>query len=539
MLYILAVFAGILAAQPADLVLEGGKIYTMDRAQPRVSSLAIKDGKIIAAGDDLKNYIGPPTQRIALNGAAVVPGFIDCHVHMEGLGELLETFDLRHVKTVTAVADIVKKAAAGRAKGEWVRGRNWDQTNWGGRFPTAEDLNSAAPENPVYLTRVDGHAGWANRRAIEIAGITAATKDPLGGKIIRDAAGRPTGVLIDRAQGLVTSKIPPATYDQTRQRLARAGRECARLGLTTVHDAGIGAQTLRAYRDLISKKELPVRVYAMIRGEGSLWREYLKKGPEIGERLTVRSIKLMADGAMGSRGAAFWQPYSDDPGNSGLLILQKEDIERVARDALKYGFQVNTHAIGDKANRVTLDAYAAVLRGKNDKRFRIEHAQAIALPDFALFSKYSVIASMQSTHATSDMRWAEARLGPDRVLGAYAPMRFLKIGVPVANGSDFPVEDPNPWWGFYAAITRLDHSGNPPGGWFPEQRMTREQALESWTTAGAYAAFEETWKGSLTAGKTADFVVLTEDIMQAPPARILNARPTMTVLGGEIVYHTQ
>lgn len=539
MLYILAVFAGVAAAQTADLLVEGGKIYTMDTAQPQVSALAIKDGRIIAAGNDLRSYAGPSTQRLELNGAPVIPGMIDCHVHMEGLGELLETFDLRHVKTIAEVAAIVRKAARATAKGEWIRGRAWDQTNWGGRFPTADDLSAATPDHPVYLTRVDGHAGWANRKALEIAGVTAATKDPPGGKIIRDAEGRPTGVFIDRAQGLVTSKIPPPGYPVVRRRLALAARECARLGLTTVHDAGVGVETLRAYRELIEGRELPVRVYAMIRGEGELWREYLSKGPEIGDRLTVRSIKLVADGAMGSRGAAFWQPYSDDPGNSGLLILQKEDIERVARAAVKAGFQVNTHAIGDRANRVTLDAYAAVLGGKNDKRFRIEHAQVVALPDFSLFAKYSVIASMQSTHATSDMRWAEARLGPDRILGAYAPMRFLKIGVPVANGSDFPVEDANPMWGFYAAITRQDHAGNPKDGWFADQRMTREQALQSWTTAGAFAAFEEKSKGSLSPGKLADFLVLSDDIMQCPPERIVKTTVRKTFFGGQLIHQAE
>lgn len=239
---------------------------------------------------------------------------------------------------------------------------------------------------------------------------------------------------------------------------------------------------------------------------------------------------------MGSRGAAFWQPYSDDPGNSGLLMLTGGEIEKVAREAVQHGFQVNTHAIGDRANRVVLDAYGAVLGGRNGRRFRIEHAQAPALPDFALFSKYSVIASMQSTHATSDMRWAEARLGPDRVLGSYAPKRFLNLGVPVANGSDFPVEDPNPLWGFYAAITRQDHSGKPKNGWRPDQKLTREEALKSWTLAGAYAAFEENEKGSLTPGKLADFLMLSSDIMQAPPPEILETRVTLTVVGGQIVY---
>ncbi|MCS7316579.1 MAG: amidohydrolase, partial [Bryobacteraceae bacterium] len=315
-----------------------------------------------------------------------------------------------------------------------------------------------------------------------------------------------------------------------------AARECARLGITTVHDAGVDTQELDAYRALIRAGKLPVRVYAMIGGAGKLWQQYLERGPEIGERLTVRSIKLMADGAMGSRGAAFFEPYSDDAGNTGLLLLSREQIEAVARDAFRRGFQVNTHAIGDRANRMVLEAYGAVLGGKNDRRFRIEHAQAVAPGDFELFAKFSIIASMQPAHATSDMRWAEARVGPERVKGTYAWRKFLSLGVPVASGSDFPVEEPNPLWGFYAAITRQDREGNPPGGWFPEQRMSRQEALESWTIVGAFAAFEENEKGSLRPGKLADFILVSEDLMQAEPRRILGARVLLTVVGGEIVH---
>ena len=274
----------------------------------------------------------------------------------------------------------------------------------------------------------------------------------------------------------------------------------------------------------------------MIGGDGPLWREYLERGPETGDRLTIRSIKLVADGALGSRGAALKEPYSDEPGNTGLLILTQADIERVARQAASRGFQVNTHAIGDRANRAVLNAYASALGGPNDRRFRIEHAQVVSLEDIPLFARYSVIASVEATHATSDMRWAEARLGPKRVQGAYAWRRFLSLGVPVANGSDFPVEDPNPLWGFYAAVTRQDHQGSPEGGWFPDQRMTRDEALKSWTLAGAYAAFEEKLKGSLEPGKLADFVLLTRDIMTVPPSEILETRVRMTVLGGEIVH---
>lgn len=323
--------------------------------------MAVKNGRVLAIGNDVSDHVGPKTQVLDLRGAAVVPGFIDSHVHMEGLGMQMETFDLRHVKTVAEVAALVRKRAAQLPKGTWIRGRSWDQTNWGGAFPTEAALTAAAPEHPVFLTRVDGHAGWVNRKALEIAGIDEKTPDPMGGKIVRDAAGRATGILIDRAQGLVGAKIPPASDDEVVSRIRAAARECARLGLTTVHDAGIDEQDLRAYRKLLAAGQLPVRVYAMIGGDGAMWRRFLESGPEIHERLTIRSIKLMADGAMGSRGAAFWQPYADDPGNTGLMLLKQETVERVARQAVEKGFQVNTHAIGDRANRMVLDAYGKVL----------------------------------------------------------------------------------------------------------------------------------------------------------------------------------
>jgi predicted amidohydrolase YtcJ len=537
MLYILALIAMAAFAETADLAITGARIYTVDAAHPTASALAVRNGRILAVGGDIAAYIGPSTRRIDAHGATIIPGLIDSHGHMEALGDSLETLDLRGTKSEQEIANIVRHAARGRKPGGWIRGRAWDQNRWPGkRFPAAASISEAAPDNPVYLTRVDGHAGWVNRKAMEIAGLTASTPDPPGGKILRDASGAPSGVLIDRAQGLVAGKIPTATPQQIRDRLAHAARECARLGITTVHDAGASAEVIQQYRALIRDRELPIRVYAMIGGEGALWQECLKHGPETGDRLTVRSIKLVADGALGSRGAALKQPYSDDPGNTGLLILQEKDIERIAREALAHGFQVNTHAIGDRANRAVLDAYAAALGGPNDKRFRIEHAQVVSLEDVPLFQQYSILASMQATHATSDMPWAEARLGPDRVKGAYAWRRFLSLGVHVPNGSDFPVENPDPLWGFYAAITRQDHDGNPPGGWFADQRMTREEALRSWTLEGAYAAFEENSKGSLAPGKLADFVMLSGDIMRIPPAQILQTHVSMTVVGGEIVY---
>ncbi len=533
--------AGGLSAAPeaADLAIVNANIYTVNPAQPKAKSLAVRAGKIVAIGDSVAGHIGTGTRIIDMKGATVIPGLIDSHVHMAGFGFMVETFDLRSVNSVADVAAIVAKRAASLPAGGWVQGRAWDQTNWGGDFPDHTALTKAAPDRPVYLTRVDGHAAWVNKRALEIAGITRETPDPMGGKIVRDAKGDATGILIDRAQGLVSSKIPPATDDQIRQRLRAAALECAKLGMTSVHDAGVSAQVLRAYKQLVAEKLLPVRVYAMIGGEGPLWQEYLKRGPEVGEYLTVRSIKLVADGAMGSRGAAFWQPYSDDPGNSGLLILKQETIEKVSREAAAKGFQVATHAIGDRANRVALDAYGAVLGENNNKRFRIEHAQAVSLPDFEKFRRFGVIASMQTTHATSDMRWAVKRMGPDRIMGAYAWRRMLNTGVKFANGSDFPVEEPNPFYGLFAAVARQDQKGFPQGGWMPDQKLTRAEALESFTLGGAYAAFEEKAKGSLEVGKVADFVVLDQDLMTVPELAIPKIKVRMTVLGGQTVFGAQ
>jgi hypothetical protein len=530
MIFILALFSGLMRAQTADFAVTGARIYTRNAQSPIVSSIAVKDGKVLAVGDKIDAYLGPSTRHVDAKGATIVPGLIDSHVHMRGFGASLEMLDLRAAKSAEEIAEMVRRAVQGRKPGEWIRGRSWDQTRFPSRqFPNADLLTKAAPNNPVYLTRVDGHAAWVNRKALEIADINSSTPDPPGGKIL-------PGILIDRAQALVARHIPADTPEEIERHIARAASECARLGLTTVHDAGITAEDLAAYRKLIAQHKLPVRVYAMIGGAGPLWREFLQRGPEVGDRLTVRSIKLYADGALGSRGAALLAPYSDDPANTGLLITQQAEIERVAREAFAHGFQVNTHAIGDRGNRIVLQAYGAALKGKNDARFRIEHAQVVALEDFPLFAKYSIIASVQTTHATSDMRWAEARLGPERIKSAYAWQRFLALGAPLANGSDFPVEEPNPLLGFYAAITRQDRTGAPAGGWFPDQRLTRDQALKSWTEGGAYAAFEEKSKGSLEPGKLADFVMLSRDIMTVAPPEIITTRVKMTVVGGDIVY---
>jgi predicted amidohydrolase YtcJ len=518
-------------AQTADLAVVEATIYTVDDRAPVVTAMAVKDGRVLATGDAVQRHIGPST-RLFLGGV-VVPGFIDSHVHMNNYGAMLESFDFRSVRTPEEIARQVGERAAKVAKGEWIVGRAWDQTNWGGAFPVKGQLDATTPDHPVVLRRVDGHASWANSRALREAGVTRTTQDPPGGKIVRDEAGEPTGVLIDTAMRLVQDLVPAPTDAQVERRLLLAAADCIRQGLTSVHDAGVDRQTLTIYERLVSEGRMPLRVYVMIGGDGELWRERLRRGPVTGAFLTVRALKLVADGAMGSGGAAFFQPYSDDKSNKGLLITSKERIAAAAKQAVDHGFQVCTHAIGDYANRIALDAYSSVLDENNSRRFRIEHAQIVSLPDFSTFKKYNVIASVQATHATSDMRWALKKLGPDRLMGAYAWQRFLQAGVRIAKGSDFPVESNKPLWGFYAAVTRQNHQGKPSEGFLPDQRLTREQALKSFTLDGAYAAFEEKDKGSLAPGKLADFVLLDRDIMKIPSAEILETKIVKVFVAGQ------
>jgi predicted amidohydrolase YtcJ len=525
-------------AQPADLAIRNASIYTVNPKQPHASALAVRAGKIVAVGDDVSKLIASSTRVIDAHGQTILPGLIDSHGHVRGLGTALETLDLRGMKSEKQIADLVRSAAQKAKPGEWILGRAWDQNLWTVKeFPTAKSISDAAPNNPVALTRVDGHAIWANRKALDTADVNVATKDPQGGRVMRSASGAPAGVLLDNAQALVSTKIPEPSPEQIERRILHALTECARLGMTSVHDAGVPQSDIDAYHSLASKGLLPMRVYVMVAGRSpETLATWLTKGPEIGDYLTIRSIKLVADGALGSRGAAMIEPYSDDAANRGLLILDRTAIRNVAEKAVAKGFQVNTHAIGDAANRAALDAYGDILKGANDKRFRVEHAQIIAPGDFEKFRKYSVIASMQPTHATSDMPWAADRVGPERIKGAYAWQTLMKMGVHVPSGSDFPVENPNPIWGFYSAVTRQDHEGNPPSGWFPGQKMTREEALRSWTIEGAYAAFEEKTKGSLEVGKLADFIMLSGDVMTMPTADIWKTRVRLTVVGGKIVY---
>jgi predicted amidohydrolase YtcJ len=396
------------------------------------------------------------------------------------------------------------------------------------------------------LVRIDGHALLVNAVALARAGVTAQTPDPPGGKILRNAQGEPTGVLIDAATGLVRAQVPAPTVDEKRAAIRAAMAECIMLGLTEVHDAGVDGDTIALYLDMIGAGEFPLRVYAMISSNDvETINLYFHNGPLIGHGnglLTVRCVKVVADGALGSRGAALLEPYSDDPGNTGLIIVPQDALQALTTRALQAGFQVATHAIGDRANRMVLDAYAAALAAAglplkgNDARLRIEHAQVVAPADFERFAEMRVIPSMQATHATSDMPWAIDRLWPERIKGAYAWQRFLKAGVRIANGSDFPVEAVNPLWGFYAAITRQDRNGQPIEGWQPDQRMTRIEALRSFTRDAAFAAFEKDDRGTIESGKRADFVVLSGDIMEIPALEILTTRVVMTFIGGKAIY---
>ena len=471
-------------------------------------------------------------------GATILPGLIDAHAHLYGLGLALDTVTLAGTSSYEAVIERVRDRAARASAGEWILGRGWDQNDWPVKeFPTAAPLDAAVPSHPVWLRRIDGHAALANTAAMRAAGVTAATPDPPGGRILRDAGGNPTGVFIDAAMALVERQVPPPSPELRKACVLAAAQTIAANGLTEIHDAGIDAATITAVRELIDEKRFPIRVYAMLADDTQLLNTWFLEGPLIdyGGRFTVRSVKLYGDGALGSRGAALLEPYSDDPGNRGLVIATPEHLADVARRALAARFQVNTHAIGDRAVRNAIDAYEAVGVAPSG-RFRIEHLQVIAPEDIPRLARGGFIASMQPTHATSDMPWAEDRLGPVRIKGAYAWRSVLEAGGRLALGSDFPVEEVNPFHGIYAAVTRQDQSGNPPGGWYPEQRLTLAEAIRGFTKDAAYAAFEETSRGTIEAGKLADLTIVDGDLFAMPPADLWKARVLYTIVGGETVY---
>ena len=529
--------------QPADLIIVNARIYTSDQNHPVVAALAVRGDRIAFVGSqrEAEALAGPNTTRLDLAGKTVIPGMVDAHTHLLGLGQALRIVDLVGTESYDAVVARVAERAKTARPGEWIRGRGWDQNDWSDeRFPTHEALSRAVPNNPVYLTRVDGHAALVNAKAMELAGITAATKDPQGGRLIRDARGTPTGVLIDAAQGLVGRVIPADSKDEVKSATLAAIAEANRYGLTGIHDAGVSPDVIAAYEELAQAGQYNLRNYVMVRADEQTLGGIMRQGRRlaVNDRLWLRSIKIVADGALGSRGAAMLEDYSDEPGNRGLITTDTAAFHRIAVAALKSGFQVNVHAIGDRANRIALDIFEAALDAvpTADHRFRVEHAQILTYQDIPRFARLGVIPSMQGSHQTSDMYWAINRIGVSRAAGAYAWRSLLNTGVVIPNGSDFPVESPNPLISFRAFFTRMDASDFPPGGWFPGQRTTREEALLSITLWPAYAAFMEDVSGSLTPGKYADFVVLDRDIMTVAESEVLGTQVLATYLGGKPVY---
>jgi predicted amidohydrolase YtcJ len=547
-----ALAAGVAACQsrppvePATLIVHNAVVYTVNTAQPTAEAVAVRGDRLVLVGTNQAalELRGPSTRIIDARGAAVVPGLQDSHGHFTGLGASLQVLRLRGTTSFDQIVEMVRQRAATARPGEWIQGRSWDQNDWPVKdWPTHDKLTAAAPNNPVYLTRVDGHAAMVNKAALDAAGITAETPDPAGGRLIRTTSGDPTGVLIDSAQTLVANKIPPVSPRQLEEQILLADGEARSLGLTAVHDAGTDPATVAAYRRLIDAGRLKTRLYVMLRGPLAMLEPEFKKGPIINyanHHLSVRAIKIGADGALGSRGAALLEPYGDEPSTSGFFTTTPDDIYAQTLAATRAGFQTCIHAIGDRANRVTLDVFERVQRevpGARDLRMRIEHAQILDATDIPRFARLNVIASMQSTHATSDMPWVPARIGGERTQeGAYVWQRLLRTGVVIANGSDFPVEEPNPMLGFYAGITRQAPSGEPAGGWLPDERLSREETLKSFTWNAAYAAHAEKDLGSLEVGKLADLVILDRNVMIVEPKAILSTRVLFTITGGEVVY---
>jgi hypothetical protein len=531
------------APQPADLIVTNARIHTADANRPRAAALAVRGGRIVFVGNNAgaEAVAGPRTERLDLAGKTVIPGMVDAHAHLLGLGQALRTVDLVGTRSYDEVVARVAERARTARPGEWIRGRGWDQNDWADtRFPNHDALSRAVPNNPVYLTRVDGHAALVNAKALEAAGVSASTQDPDGGRFIRDDRGSPTGVLIDRAQGVVSRVIPPESRDEIKAATLAAITEANRWGLTGIHDAGVAPAVIAVYEELARAGQYNLRNYVMVRADEPTLDSIMRAGRRlaVNDRLWIRSIKITSDGALGSRGAALLEDYSDEPGNRGLITADSGLMRRVAAKALRGGFQLNVHAIGDRANRSTLDIYEDALREvpSADHRFRIEHSQILRYQDIPRFAELGVIPSMQGSHQTSDMYWVPNRIGWSRSQGAYAWHSLLNSGVVIPNGSDFPVEAVNPLISFRAFFTRTDAEGFPAGGWFPGERTTRDQALLSISMWPAYAAFMEDVSGSLTPGKYADFVVLDQDIMTVEENGILGTRVEMTVIGGKIVY---
>jgi hypothetical protein len=545
--------------EPADLVLRNGKVVTVDESRPEAQALAVRQGRIVAVGSDAEvdAFVGPTTEVLDLAGQLAIPAFIEGHGHFMGLGNAKMILDLTKVKDWNEIVTMVGEAAKTAEPGAWIQGRGWHQEKWASPPPGAIEglplhigLSEVSPENPVVLTHASGHAAFVNAKAMELAEIDRKTPDPPGGTIVKGPDGEPIGALRETAQRLVRDALeqylaqrpPEQKRADDERRVELASRDLLSKGIASFHDAGADFATIDFFKELAEAGKLPVRLYAMVRRETNEAMdeklEQYKMTNAYDGHLTVRSIKRQIDGALGPHGAWLLEPYADLSSTAGLVLEPVEDIAKTAEIAVKHGFQVNTHAIGDRANRETLDiyekAFAAAGRGGKDLRWRIEHAQHIHPDDVPRFAKLGVIASMQGIHCTSDGPWVLKRLGEERArTGAYVWRDLLASGAVVTNGTDVPVEDADPIASFHASVSRVMADGT---AFFPEQVMTREEALESYTLDNAYAAFEEDVKGSLTKGKYADIAVLSKDILTIPDAEIPQAKVVLTIVAGKILY---
>lgn len=518
-----------------DLILHNGVVYSVDSSFTSQEAFAVKDGKFVAVGssEDILNQYEADSV-IDAGGQAVFPGLYDPHSHFMGLGGKLNATDLVGTTSYAEIVERLKAFRADHPDREWLMGRGWDQNDWDDtRFPDKSLLDEAFPDIPVYLTRIDGHAALVNSKALEMAEVNASSKAE--GGLVQLKNGQPTGILVDNAQRLIGRVIPAATQEEKRQMLKAAEKACLALGLTTVSDAGLSRADIDLIDEMHKEGSLKIRDYAMISVSPENLDYYLLKGPYQSDRLTVRSFKIYADGALGSRGACLLQPYADDA-STGFLLTPAATMDGYFARIADSEFQANTHCIGDSANRLVLDLYGKYLKGSNDRRWRIEHAQIVSKPDVAKFGKYSIIPSVQPTHTTSDMYWADERLGPERIATAYAFKDLMKENGYIPLGSDFPVEAVNPLFGFHSAVARTDDNNYPDGGFQMENALTREEALRGMTIWAAKANFEDRTRGSIEPGKFADFVILQKDIMKIPLTEIRSVQVVRTVVGGETLF---
>jgi predicted amidohydrolase YtcJ len=531
-------------AHGASTLIENVHGYTLAGNElQRFSGLVFASGKVLETGESTALRARHPDARVIDGGGkTLLPGLIDAHGHVLDLGFQDVQINLTGSATLQEAQSRIASYAKSNRECAWLLGGGWNQVTWsGGRFPTAPELDAAAADRPAVLSRIDGHAEWLNTRALRAAGIGKETRDPVGGRIERDTDGNASGILVDKAMDLVDKVIPPPSDAERLAALRAALAHMNSVGLTSVGDAGVSAKVIALYKELADQGLLCVRVYAMIADVGADFAALSKDGPLIGygdDRLTVRSVKLFADGALGSRGAALLAPYSDQPGQRGLTFMTDADMTQKITTALAAGYQVNVHAIGDAANRQVLDAFAAAYKavGGRQLRNRIEHAQVVAPADIPRFKQLELIASMQPTHATSDKNMALSRLGSERLKGAYAWHTFLAQGTRIAGGSDFPVESDNPFFGLHAAVTRTDHANQPPGGWHSEQAMTLVEAFRAFTLDAAFAQHQEKTLGSLEPGKWADFILIDSDLFKMPPADIWKVKVEQTWVAGKRVY---